>query len=221
MTEGLGLTAIRGDEWLEHPGSVGKGYRDAEIRVIGPAGDDVPAGELGEIYLRSPTSGMYRYLGGAPLLPTTADGFGTAGDIGRLDADGYLYVVDRRVDMIITGGVNVFPAEVETALSEHPDIADVVVVGLADPEWGRRVHAIVEPTDPAAPPTAADVIAFAKARVAVQGAEDGRVRRRHPPQRGHQGEPRRAHRGARRVGVRPGRPARTTPTPARRRRLYR
>ena len=166
MTEGLGLAALRGDEWLEHPGSVGRGYRDTEIRVIDGEGKECPAGEIGEIYLRSPTSGMYRYLGGAPLLATTDDGFGTAGDVGYLDDDGFLHIVDRRVDMIITGGANVFPAEVESALCDHPDIADVVVIGLQDPEWGRRVHAVVEPRDPANPPTADDVIAYAKARLA-------------------------------------------------------
>jgi bile acid-coenzyme A ligase len=170
MTEGLGLAALRGDEWLARPGSVGRGYRDTEIRIVDPsdpARREVPAGELGEIYLRSPARGLYRYLGGAPLLPTTDDEFGTAGDIGRLDDDGYLYVVDRRVDLIVTGGANVYPAEVESALIEHPAIADVVVVGLSDPEWGRRVHAIVEPSDPAAPPSASEVIAFAKERVAA------------------------------------------------------
>lgn len=167
MTEGLGLAALRGDEWLAHPGSVGRGYRDTEIRVLGPDGDDAPAGEIGEIYLRSPTSGLYRYLGGAPLLATTGDGFGTAGDLGFLDAEGYLHIVDRRVDLIITGGANVYPAEVESALIEHPAIADVVVVGLSDPEWGRRVHAIVEPADPSSPPSSDDVIAFAKARLAA------------------------------------------------------
>jgi bile acid-coenzyme A ligase len=166
MTEGLGLAALRADEWLSRPGTVGRGYRDTEIRILDPDGGEVPTGELGEIYLRSPMSGMYRYLGGAALLPTTPDGFGTAGDIGRLDDDGFLYVVDRRVDMIVTGGANVYPAEVESALIDHPAIADVVVVGLADPEWGRRVHAIVEPADPATPPAADDVIAFAKTRVA-------------------------------------------------------
>jgi bile acid-coenzyme A ligase len=166
MTEGLGLAAVRGDEWLARPGTVGRGYRDTEVRILDAAGRDVPTGELGEIYLRSPMNGMYRYLGGAPLLPTTPDGFGTAGDVGRLDDDGFLYIVDRRVDMIVTGGANVYPAEVESALIEHPGIADVVVVGLSDPEWGRRVHAIVEPADPAEPPEPDDVIAFAKARVA-------------------------------------------------------
>ena len=68
---------------------------------------------------------------------------GTAGDLGYMDEDGYLYIVDRRVDMIITGGANVFPAEVESALADHPEVADVVVIGLQDPEWGRRVHAVI------------------------------------------------------------------------------
>src|SRR3954471_19758644 len=86
--------------------------------------------------------------------------------MGWCEADGFLHIVDRRVDMIITGGANVYPAEVESALAEHPAIADVVVIGLSDPEWGRRVHAIIEPADPSAPPTAADVIAFAKERLA-------------------------------------------------------
>jgi bile acid-coenzyme A ligase len=166
MTEQLGLTALRGDEWLQHPGSVGRGYRGTEIRILEPDGREVPTGEIGEIYLRSPTTGFYTYLGGAPLLPTTADGFGTAGDLGRVDGDGYLYIADRRVDMIITGGANVFPAEVESALAEHPGIADVVVIGLPDPEWGHRVHAIVQATDPANPPSEEELRAHCRARLA-------------------------------------------------------
>jgi bile acid-coenzyme A ligase len=166
MTEGLGLAALRGDEWLSHPGSVGRGFRDTEFRIVGPDGSPLPPGEVGEIYLRSPGGGTYSYVGNAKPLPTTEDGFATAGDLGWVDSDGYLYIADRRVDMIITGGANVFPAEVEAALSEHPDIVDVVVVGLRDPEWGRRVHAIIEPANPAAPPTAEAVIAFAKDRLA-------------------------------------------------------
>jgi bile acid-coenzyme A ligase len=166
MTEGLGITALRGDEWLAHPGSVGRGFRDTEVRILDPQGRPVPTGGLGEIYLRSPMSAGYKYLGGAPLLPSTPDGFRTAGDIGYVDADGYLYIADRRSDMIITGGANVFPAEVECALAEHDDIADVVVIGLADPEWGRRVHAVVQLADPATPLTEREVIAYAKTRLA-------------------------------------------------------
>ncbi|MBA2283024.1 MAG: AMP-binding protein [Actinomycetota bacterium] len=174
MTEGLGLACLRGDEWLEHPGSVGRGYRETEIRIKATDGGLLPSGELGEIWLRSPSTGMYRYLGGgegtAPSLTTDADGFSTAGDLGILDEEGYLTIVDRRVDMVVTGGANVYPAEVENALIEHPGIADVVVIGLADPEWGRRVHAIVEAADPAAPPSEADVIAFAKQHLAAYKA---------------------------------------------------
>ena len=84
--------------------------------------------------------------------PTTASR--TVGDVGYLDEDGFLYLVDRRVDMIITGGVNVFPAEVEIGPVRAPEVADVVVIGVKDDEWGRRVHAIIEPADPADPPTA-------------------------------------------------------------------
>ena len=97
-------------------------------------------------------------------METTTDGFVTVGDMGWLDEDGYLFMADRRVDMIVTGGANVFPAEVEAALSEHPGVADVVVVGLRDPEWGRRVHAIVQASDPGV--DADQVIEFARGRLA-------------------------------------------------------
>jgi bile acid-coenzyme A ligase len=167
MTENLGLTALRGDEWLNHPGSVGRGFRDTDIRVVDDHGDIVGPGQLGEIYLRAPMNDQYRYIGGAPPLPTTPDGFTSAGDIGHLDADGYLYIADRRTDMIVTGGANVFPAEVESALIDHAEIADVVVIGIADPQWGRRVHAVVQPADATRPPTEQAVIRYAKDRLAA------------------------------------------------------
>jgi bile acid-coenzyme A ligase len=166
MTEQLGLTALRGDEWLKHEGSVGRGFRDTEIKILDDDKNEVPAGQLGDVYLRSPMTGSYDYRGGAALLPVTADGFGTGGDIGWVDEDGFLYLADRRADMIITGGANVFPAEVESALVDHPGIADVVVIGLKDEQWGRRVHAVVEPRNPASPPSEADVIAYAKGKLA-------------------------------------------------------
>ncbi len=166
MTEGLGFTSLRGDEWMSHQGSVGRGVRETDVRILDAEGRDAPAGEIGEIYLRSPMTQASSYLGGATPPPATADGFRTVGDLGYLDGDDYLYLVDRRVDMIVSGGANVFPAEVEAALIDHPGIADVVVVGLRDPDWGRRVHAIVEPADPSAPPGADEVIAYAKGRLA-------------------------------------------------------
>ncbi|EHB45731.1 o-succinylbenzoate--CoA ligase [Mycolicibacterium rhodesiae JS60] len=167
MTENLGLAALRGDEWLEHPGSVGRGFRDTEIRIVGSGGEILGPGEIGEIYLRAPMTGRYRYIGGAKPLPTTDDGYTSAGDLGHLDADGYLYIADRRTDMIVTGGANVFPAEVESALIDHPQIADVVVIGISDERWGRRVHAVVQPSEPAAPPAEQEIIAFAKSRLAA------------------------------------------------------
>jgi bile acid-coenzyme A ligase len=166
MTESIGITALRGDEWMTHEGSVGKGFRGTEIRILDEDGKQVPTGSVGSIYLQSPTYGGSTYLGQAPQLDER-DGFRTVGDVGYVDDDGYLYLVDRRVDLIISGGANVFPAEVETALIDHPAVADVVVVGLRDPEWGRRVHAIVEPADPGTPPTAGELIAYAKGRLAA------------------------------------------------------
>jgi bile acid-coenzyme A ligase len=150
---------------LTHEGSVGPGYRETEIRILGDDGNDLPTGEIGHIFMRSPVYNGAVYLGAAPQLHMTDDGFGTVGDMGYVDRDGYLYVVDRRVDLIITGGANVFPAEVEAALADHPKIADVVVVGLKDAEWGRRVHAIIEPVDRDDPPTLDEVREYARARL--------------------------------------------------------
>ena len=164
-TEGLGLTVLNGAEWLDHEGSVGRGYMGAEIRILGDDGAELPVGEIGNVFVRSPNYRGALYLGKAPQIPMTEDGYGTVGDMGYVDDDDYLYLVDRRVDLIITGGANVFPAEVEAALIDHPKIADVVVVGLKDPEWGRRVHAIIEPTDPADPPTFDEIRAYVKSRL--------------------------------------------------------
>lgn len=165
MSEGLGLTAIRGDEWMVREGSVGRPIRDTEVRIIDGDGNDAPPREIGEIYLRSALYRGATYLGYAPQMPRTPDGFCSVGDLGYLDEDGFLYLVDRRVDLIISGGANVYPAEVENALSEHPNVADVVVIGLKDEEWGRRVHAIIEPADKANPPTLEEIRAFAKGRL--------------------------------------------------------
>jgi bile acid-coenzyme A ligase len=167
MTEAIGITALTGDEWMGHEGSVGRGLRGTEVRILDQEGRAVAPGEVGEVFMRSPSYGGSDYLGDAPRLRTTDDGFQSVGDMGHVDGDGYLYIVDRRVDMIVTGGANVFPAQVEHALIDHPKIADVVVIGLRDDTWGRRVHAIVEPADPGDAPTADEVIAYAKERLAA------------------------------------------------------
>ncbi|MBL7624357.1 class I adenylate-forming enzyme family protein [Frankia sp. AgB1.8] len=143
-SEGVCSAQIRGDEWLRHPGSVGR-PTGTEVLVVGEDGTPVPAGEVGELYFR-PVQGTreVRYVGAAAprSLP---GGYLSIGDLGRVDEDGYLYIADRRTDMVKTGGANVYVSEVEAALLRHPDVEDAVVIGLRDPEWGRRVHAIVQP----------------------------------------------------------------------------
>jgi bile acid-coenzyme A ligase len=152
---------------MAHEGTVGRPLPGTEVKILGPDGAEVPVGEIGDVYLRSSNFLGATYLGDATPIPMTDDGFGTVGDMGYVDGEGYLYLVDRRVDLIITGGANVFPAEVEMALMEHPGVADVVVIGLLDDEWGRRVHAVIEPADASTPPTFDDVRAWAKARLAA------------------------------------------------------
>jgi bile acid-coenzyme A ligase len=164
-TEGHGLVMTRGDEWLKHEGTVGRPI-DCEIRVLDENGNDLPPGEVGEIFLRrSDPSPSFSYLG-APAPEPSVDGFRSFGDLGWLDEDGYLYIADRRVDLVVSGGANVYPAEVETALSEHSGVADAAVIGLPDPEWGRRVHALIEPADRADPPSPDDLRAHCRARLA-------------------------------------------------------
>ena len=168
-SEGIGGSFIRGDEWLEHPSSVGKPV-GCDLRIIDDHGNDLPVGEVGLIYTRPfrghPAASETRYIG-ADQLPTTDDGFMTLGDLGWLDEDGYLYIADRRTDMIVTGGANVYPAEVEAILSQASGVADVVVVGVPDGEWGRRVHAIVQPLDHANPPTESELDALCREHLAA------------------------------------------------------
>jgi bile acid-coenzyme A ligase len=145
-TERQGTTVISGVEWLSHKGSVGKIGESSALRIIGEDGNDVPTGESGEIYFL-PTEGAgstYHYLGAKPKR--RPDGWESLGDIGRLDAEGYLYLGDRLADMILRGGANIYPAEVEAAVMAHPQVHSCVVVGLPDPEFGQRVHAILELT---------------------------------------------------------------------------
>jgi bile acid-coenzyme A ligase len=143
-TERQGACVISGVEWLAHRGSVGKIGETCRLRIIGEDGNDVAPGETGEIYFL-PNDGVgstYHYLGAEPKR--RPDGWESLGDIGRLDAEGYLYLGDRLSDMILRGGANIYPAEVEAAVSAYPDIRSCVVVGLPDPEFGQRVHAILE-----------------------------------------------------------------------------
>lgn len=165
-SERVGFTMMSGEEWPSHRGSTGR-PSDVEISIRDPAGNPLPAGEVGEVHMRPLVERrMFEYIG-VPTPPPTPDGFYSFGDLGWLDRDGYLYIADRRKDLIITGGANVFPAEVETALSEHPAVVDQVVVGVPDDEWGHRVHALLQVADSAHPPTPEELKAFCRDRLAA------------------------------------------------------
>jgi bile acid-coenzyme A ligase len=141
-TEGQAATIITGEEWLAHRGSVGRPTR-GEITIRDPDGNELPPGEQGEVWMR-PTrlEPTYRYIGASPKR--REDGWESLGDMGWLDAEGYLYLGDRLQDMILSGGSNIYPAEVEAALQEHPAISSCAVIGLPDDDLGSRVHAIIE-----------------------------------------------------------------------------
>jgi bile acid-coenzyme A ligase len=165
-TEAFGLTVIRGDEWLAHRGSVGR-PRDSELRILDEAGRDLPVGEIGEIFMRpsDPAAPTFRYVGADPAT-TAGDRYVSVGDMGWVDSDGYLFLADRRADLILRGGANIYPAEVEAVLTEHPKLADVVVIGVPDEELGERVHAVVEPRGDAAPVSAEELDQFCRERLA-------------------------------------------------------
>ena len=151
------MTSIRGDEWLEHPGSVGK-LSVGAISIRDEEGNELPHGEIGEIFMswgdNSP-SVTYKNM---PSIEADEKGFKSVGDMGYVDSDGYLYFADRRCDMIVSGGENIFAAEVENVLKKHSKVVDAVIVGLPDKEWGRRIHAIIESSKPV---TEKELIKFA------------------------------------------------------------
>lgn len=141
-------TLISGREWLARPGSVGRVSEGRKIKIVGPSGETLPAGEIGDVYGMPPggPGSTYHYLGAEPRrLP---DGWETLGDMGWLDEDGFLHLVDRRTDLVITGGANVYPAEVEGAIESHPDVLACAVIGLPDDDLGAVVHAIVQTARP-------------------------------------------------------------------------
>ncbi len=142
-TEAQAGTIISGTEWLGHRGSVGK-VLYGEITILGPDGEQLPPGTVGEVYMRrgADQGPSYRYIGAEAR---TRGDWESLGDIGWLDEEGYLYLADRRTDMILVGGSNVYPAEVEAALDEHPQVASSAVIGLPDEDLGQVVHAIVQP----------------------------------------------------------------------------
>lgn len=166
-TEGVGGTIIFSDEWLAKPGSVGKPRANNQIVILDDDGTMLPPGQVGTIYSIPRTE--FEYFKDREKTERSRQGeYRTVGDVGYLDEDGYLYLSDRKSDMIISGGVNIYPAEVEMALFGHPKVLDAAVFGIPNDEWGEEVKAVVAPSAGAEPGAglAADLLAFLETRLA-------------------------------------------------------
>jgi bile acid-coenzyme A ligase len=143
-TELQAMTIITGTEWLDHEGSVGRAVL-GEIECRGPDGARLPPGVVGELWMRRGGPGVaipYRYVGAS--AKAAGENWESLGDMGYLDEDGYVYITDRDADMVLVGGTNVYPAEIEAALDEHPAVRSSCVIGLPDEDLGSVPHALVE-----------------------------------------------------------------------------
>jgi long-chain acyl-CoA synthetase len=167
-TEGP-ATIAKPQRWLEKPGTVGRPIRGVRVKILDDEGRELGPHQIGDVYIERTDGQRFEYRNDAELTASVHRGSAfTIGDVGYLDEDGFLFICDRAKDMIISGGVNIYPAEVEGVLSTHPAVADVAVIGVPDPEWGEQVKAVVEPVGGTAPSDelAADLIAFCRARLA-------------------------------------------------------
>jgi long-chain acyl-CoA synthetase len=143
-TEGVG-SFIDSKTWLEHPGTVGRPFLPGQVKIGDEAGEELPVGEVGLVYIKAPETTRFQYFKDEEKTAKTFVGdYFTLGDMGYLDEDGYLFLTDRTANLIISGGVNIYPAEVDAVLLEHPAVGDAATIGIPNPEWGEEVKAVVE-----------------------------------------------------------------------------
>lgn len=166
-TENVGSTTIGPEEWLAHPGSVGR--PTTEVHVVGEDGEEVPPGVPGTIYFAGGVDFAYHNDPEKTASIRHPRGWRTLGDVGWVDEESWLYLTDRAIDMIVSGGVNIYPREVENVLVLHPEVADVAVLGVPDAEFGEAVKAVVQPVDlaGAGPALATELIAYCRERLAA------------------------------------------------------
>jgi long-chain acyl-CoA synthetase len=163
-----GGTYVTAEEWLEHPGTVGKKWPFSEIVILDDDGNELPPGEVGTVYMHMIT-GNFEYFKDEGKTKDSRQGkYFTVGDAGFLDEDGWLFLSDRKIDMIISGGANIYPAEIESELIMHPKVADVAVFGIPNDDWGEEVKAVIEPVDGSAgsPELEAEILGWAATRLA-------------------------------------------------------
>lgn len=166
-TEGGGVF-IRPDEWLKKPGSVGRPVPGVELRLLDDDGEPVPQGAEGVIYMKAPPTGRFEYYRDPEKTDRTYRGdFFTLGDMGRFDEDGFLFLTGRTAELIISGGVNIYPVEIDEVLLQHPFVADAAVVGTPNEEWGEEIKAVIElkPGVSSSPDTAQAILEFCRARL--------------------------------------------------------
>jgi fatty-acyl-CoA synthase len=166
-SEGNGYVSCSSQEWLEHPGTVGRPLVGVP-HIVDELGNELPVGETGTIWFSDGPEFSYHNDPAKTAETHDARGWSTLGDVGHLDEDGYLYLTDRKAYMIISGGVNIYPQEVEDLLVTHPSVLDAAVFGLPDDDMGERVHAVVQPVDPDADRAAlvAELISHCRAHLA-------------------------------------------------------
>lgn len=159
-TEGTG-TGVDSSTWLQRPGTVGKVNPPDHVKIGDEEGKAVPAHQVGLVYLKAPEAGGFEYFKDPDKTSSAyRQDYFTLGDVGYMDGDGFLYLTDRSANLIITGGVNVYPAEVDAVLLTHPGVADAATIGVPNDEWGEEIRAVVEPKSPggATPSLAAELI---------------------------------------------------------------
>jgi acyl-CoA synthetase (AMP-forming)/AMP-acid ligase II len=165
-TEGHGSTQIDSRDWLAHKGSVGRAL-DCRIHILDDDGRPLPDGEIGTVWFEGGSHFEYHKDPAKTADARNAQGWSSVGDMGYLDAEGYLYLTDRKAHMIISGGVNIYPQEAENVLVMHPEVADVAVIGVPNEEFGEEVKAVVQPVDMrrAGPLLERELIAWCRARL--------------------------------------------------------
>ena len=163
-----GGTLVTPEEWLQYPGTVGRAWPSSEIRILDDEGNPMVTGTPGTVYMALGPADFEYHKDKGKTAANRRDGFFTVGDIGYLNEDGYLFLCDRKIDMIISGGVNIYPTEVESTLLTHPKIADAAVFGIPHEDWGEEVKAVVEPApgQKAGPELADEILAFCQANIA-------------------------------------------------------